>query len=126
VPPPVAPETAAPETLGASGQPGIPAHPPGTGPSTTPPPGPPGSGSPRWQRSPYSGRHTSDTGPQPALPEPSGELGHSPGQRPGDAPSGPLYIWNPAALTEPFPSVPPPGDAGPPGEGTGETGEPVP
>jgi subtilisin family serine protease len=126
VPPPVAPETAAPETLAASGQPVVPAQPPGTGPSTTPPPGSPGSGSPRWHRSPYAGRHTSDTGPQPAVPAPPGEPGHSPGERPGDAPSGPLYIWNPAALTEPFPSAPPPGDAGPPGEGTGETGNPVP
>ncbi len=125
-PPPIAPETAAPETLAASGQPVIPAPPPGTGPGTAPPPGPSGSGSPRWHRPPYSGRHTPDTGPQPAVPAPPGELGHSPGQRPGDAPSGPLYIWNPAALTEPFPSAPPPGDAGPPGEGTGETGKPAP
>jgi subtilisin family serine protease len=123
VPPPVAPETAAPEIPAASGQPVIPAPPPGTRPGTAPPPGPSGSGGPRWQRPPYSGRHTPDTGPQPAVPAPPG---HSPGQRPGDAPSGPLYIWNPAALTEPFPSAAPPGDTGPPGEGTGETGKPAP
>jgi subtilisin family serine protease len=38
-------------------------------------------------------------GPQPAKPASSG--------RPGDAPSGPLYIWNPATLAEPFPPAPP-------------------
>jgi subtilisin family serine protease len=120
VPPPAQPETPA----AVSGQPGVPADPPGT----TPPSGPSGSGPPQWRRSLYPGRHTSGTGsqgPQPAVPGP-GDTGSSPGLEPGDAPSGPLYIWNPAALTEPFPSVRPPDDAGRPGEGTEDTGNPAP
>jgi subtilisin family serine protease len=135
-PRPVNPAIPAPAQPGtsdaASGKPGRPAHPPGTVPGTTPPPGPPGGDSPPWRRSPYSGRHTSDTGPQPAIPGPPGEsgppgeFGHSPGWRPGDAPSGPLYIWNPAALTEPFPSAPPPSDAERPDDGTEDAGNPAP
>jgi len=94
-------------------------------PATTPLSGPPGSGPPQRRRSPYSGRHTSDTGPQPVVPGPPGDMASSPGPEPGDAPSGPLYIWNPAALTEPFPSALPPRDAGRPGEGTEDTGNPA-
>ncbi len=42
------------------------------------------------------------------FPRPTEDAGSSPGGRAGDAPSGPLYIWNPAALTDPFPSAAPP------------------
>jgi len=122
---PAVPPPAQPETSRASGQPGSPAHPPGAGVSPTPPPEPPGSGRPR-PRPPYAGRHTSGSGPQPAMPGPPTEPGDAPGPRPGDAPSGPLYIWNPAALTEPFPLAPPPGEAERPGKGTEETENPPP
>ncbi len=89
VPPPTQRETAE-----ASGQPDEPDHPPGPAPRAMPPSGAPGSGSPRWRRSPYSGRHTSDTGPQSSAsssassPGPAEDAGSSPGGRAGDDPSG--------------------------------------
>ena len=123
VPPPEQRDTTEP----ASGPPEVPGHSPGTGPRTMPPPGPAGSGSPRWRRSPYSGRHASDPGPQPAAPGPGEDPGSSPRRRTDDAPSGPLYVWNPAAAADPFPSAPPPhGDAGRPGEGAEDTEDPEP
>ncbi len=60
VPPPTQRER---ETAEASGQPDEPDHAPGPAPRAIPPSGASGSGSPRWRRPPYSGRHTSDTGP---------------------------------------------------------------
>ena len=54
---------------------------------------------------PYAGRPAPDgepePGPAPDGPAPAGEPA---GGWTEESPSGPLYIWNPAALTEPFPS----------------------
>jgi subtilisin family serine protease len=56
---------------------------------------------------PYAGRpprvDEPEPGPAPEGPQPPRDRA---GQGPGDSPSGPLYIWNPAALTEPFPAGP--------------------
>jgi hypothetical protein len=56
---------------------------------------------------PYAGRPASDPepepGPAPAGPPPAAETD---GTWTDESPSGPLYIWNPAALTEPFPTEP--------------------
>ena len=54
---------------------------------------------------PYAGRPAPDDEPEPG-PAPDGP---PPAAEPAggwteESPSGPLYIWNPAALTEPFPS----------------------
>jgi serine protease len=54
---------------------------------------------------PYAGRPAPDDEPEPG-PAPDGP---PPAAEPSggwteESPSGPLYIWNPAALTEPFPS----------------------
>jgi hypothetical protein len=56
---------------------------------------------------PYAGRPSRADEPEPG-PAPEGQQPppDRAGQRPGDSPSGPLYIWNPAALTEPFPAGP--------------------
>jgi Subtilase family len=112
------------ETAEASGQWDEPDHPPGPAPAgAIPPARAPGSGSPRWRRKPYSGRHSSDTGAQPAAsspassPGPAKDVGSSPGGRAGDAPSGRLHIWNPATLADPLPSAaPPPREARRPAE----------
>jgi subtilisin family serine protease len=56
---------------------------------------------------PYAGRPSRadepEPGPAPEGPQPPPDRA---GKGPGDSPSGPLYIWNPAALTEPFPAGP--------------------
>jgi serine protease len=56
---------------------------------------------------PYAGRPAPDPepepGPAPAGPPPATETD---GSWTDESPSGPLYIWNPAALTEPFPTEP--------------------
>ena len=44
-----------------------------------------------------------EPGPAPAGPPPTAETD---GSWTDESPSGPLYIWNPAALTEPFPTHP--------------------
>jgi hypothetical protein len=62
---------------------------------------------------PYAGRPSPadepEPGPAPEGPQPPRGRGTT-APRPGDSPSGPLYIWNPAALTEPFPETEPEGD----------------
>jgi hypothetical protein len=87
----------------------------GTGPAPVSPPDLPAGGGARPRYSPYSGRHASADGPR----EDDG-LTSPPGPGP-DRPSGPLYIWNPAALTQPFPSAPPPRDE--PEPPAGDTGQ---
>jgi subtilisin family serine protease len=67
---------------------------------------------------PYAGRPAPDRepepGPAPAGPPPAAEPA---GGWTEKSPSGPLYIWNPAALTQPFPNSPtPPATPGPPPE----------
>jgi hypothetical protein len=68
---------------------------------------------------PYAGRPAPEPepGPAPAGPPPVAETD---GSWTDESPSGPLYIWNPAALTEPFPTgssgspaTPPDDDSGP-------------
>ena len=82
-------------------------------------PGSFGGGNPRPGRSPYSGRHASEAGSGENQGTGPGRPGASPGDGP---PSGPLYVWNPGALTEPFPPASPPSepadpDSGEPGAG---------
>jgi serine protease len=64
---------------------------------------------------PYAGRPSPADEPEPG-PAPDGPQpprGRGTGQpRPGDSPSGPLYIWNPAGMAEPFPPAPEPGPEG--------------
>jgi subtilisin family serine protease len=93
-----------------------PARPPGgAGPAPVSPPDRSAGGAARPRRLPYSGRHASADGPG----EDNGLTGAAgPGR---DGPSGPLYIWNPAALTQPFPSAPPPPDE--PEPPAGDTGQ---
>ncbi len=57
--------------------------------------------------SPYAGRPAPGTEPEPAPapPEPASPAEPS-GVWTDESPSGPMYIWNPSALTEPFPSDP--------------------
>ncbi len=54
---------------------------------------------------PYAGRPAPDDEPEPG-PAPDGPpaAAEPAGGWTEESPSGPLYIWNPAALTEPFPS----------------------
>ncbi|MGP0023239.1 MAG: S8 family serine peptidase [Streptosporangiaceae bacterium] len=95
---------------------GMPAPPPGRArPAPVSPPDQPAGGAARPRRSPYSGRHAAADGP-------GGENGPTGAAGPGrDGPSGPLYIWNPAALTQPFPPAPPPrGEPEPPAGDTGQ------
>jgi hypothetical protein len=62
---------------------------------------------------PYAGRPAPDDEPEPG-PAPDGPAAAEPaGGWTEESPSGPLYIWNPAALTEPFPSSPTPPAAPP-------------
>ena len=80
--PPEPPRSASPKvppptqrgTAEASGQPDEPDHPPGPAPRAIPPSRAPGSGSPRWRRSPYSGRHTLDSRPSRPRPRPRRRL----------------------------------------------------
>ena len=64
----------------------------------------------------YSARHAS-AGP------PAADRGNGPASGPD---TGPLYIWNPAALTDPFPAVRPPPLAEPDPPGREGPGRPVP
>ena len=104
-----------PEPAGSAGH-DTPTRPPGgTGRTPVPPPDKPAGGAVRPRYSPYFGRHASAAGrgEDNGLTGPAG-----PGR---DGPSGPLYIWNPAALTQPFPSAPPPRiEPEPPAEDTGQ------
>jgi subtilisin family serine protease len=96
---------------------------PGAGAGASAPEGSP-AGEPGWPRDgypgrtgrlsrsgeflpPYAGRPAPDPepepGPAPAGPPPAAETD---GIWTDESPSGPLYIWNPAALTEPFPTSP--------------------
>jgi len=87
----------------------------------TPAPGSSG-GNPRPHRSPYAGRHALRPGPG-ADPD-SGTPGPATG-----TPSGALYVWDPAALTDPFRSAGPhdqPGQRGRGGAGEEEDGGPRP
>jgi subtilisin family serine protease len=105
-----------PETpAGSAGHDTPPRPPGGTGPAPVSPPDPPAGGAARPRNSPYSGRHASADGPgeDDGLTGPAG-----PGR---DRSSGPLYIWNPAALTQPFPPTPPPRDE--PEPPAGDTGQ---
>jgi serine protease len=105
-----------PETPAGSAGHDTPTWPPGgTGPAPVSPPDLPAGGAARPRYPPYSGRHASADGPgeDDGLSGPAG-----PGR---DRPSGPLYIWNPAALTQPFPSAPPPRDE--PEPPAGDTGQ---
>ncbi len=105
-----------PETPAGSAGHDTPTRPPGgTGPAPVSPPDLPAGGAARRRYSPYSGRHASADGPGE-----DGGLTDPPGPGP-DRPSGPLYIWNPAALTQPFPSPPPPRDE--PEPPAGDTGQ---
>jgi len=104
------------ETPAGSAGHDTPTRPPGgTGPAPVSPPDLPAGGAARPRYSPYSGRHAAADGPgkDDGLTGPAG-----PGR---DRPSGPLYIWNPAALTQPFPSAPPPRDE--PEPPAGDTGQ---
>ncbi len=93
-----------------------PTRPPGgTGPAPVSPPDLLAGRAARPRYSPYSGRHASANRPG----EDDGLTGPA-GPRP-DRPSGPLYIWNPAALTQPFPSAPPRRDE--PEPPAGDTGQ---
>ncbi len=105
-----------PDTPTGSAAHDTPARPPGgAGPAPVPPPDRPAGGAARPRRSPYSGRHAS-------ADEPGKDNGLTGAAGPGrDGPSGPLYIWNPAALTQPFPSAPPPRDE--PEPPAGDTGQ---
>ena len=105
-----------PETPAGSPAHDTPSRPPGGAvPAPVSRPDLPAGGAARRRYSPYSGRHAAAHGPGeddgltgPARPRP-------------DRPSGPLYIWNPAALTQPFPSAPPPRDEPePPARDTGQ------
>jgi hypothetical protein len=63
---------------------------------------------------PYAGRPAPDPEPEPG-PAPASPAAEPDGGWADESPSGPLYIWNPAALTEPFPtSSGPSGSATPP------------
>ena len=105
-----------PETpAGSAGHDTPPRPPGGTGPAPASPPDLPAGGAARPRYPPYSGRHASADGPG----EDDGPTG--PGGPGRDRPSGPLYIWNPAALTQPFPSAPPPRDE--PEPPAGDTGQ---
>ena len=105
-----------PETPAGSAGHDTPTRPPGgTGPAPASPPDLPAGGAARPRYPPYSGRHASADGPG----EDDGPTG--PGGPGRDRPSGPLYIWNPAALTQPFPSAPPPRDE--PEPPAGDTGQ---
>jgi hypothetical protein len=54
---------------------------------------------------PYAGRPAPDDEPEPGpAPDGSPPAAEPAGGWTEESPSGPLYIWNPAALTEPFPS----------------------
>jgi hypothetical protein len=105
------------ETPAGSAGHGTPSRPPGggAGPAPVSRPDLPTGGAARPRYWPYSGRHAAAGGPG----EDDGLTGPA-GRRP-DRPSGPLYIWNPAALTQLFPSAPPPRDEPePPAGGTGQ------
>jgi len=111
---------------GSSGPPPGPPPGPPTGPSPEPraaghgaarAPGSLGGGNPRPGRSPYSGRHAAQPGSGENQDAEPGRPAASPGDGP---PSGPLYVWNPGALTEPSPPASPPSE--PAGPDSGEPG----
>ncbi len=99
---------------GPSGPPPGPSpRPRDAGPGAAPPPSSPAGGYPRPRRSPYVGRHASEGGAS----ENRGREPADPAANPGDGPpSGPLYVWNPGALTEPFPPASPPSKPGEPAD----------
>jgi subtilisin family serine protease len=125
--PPASSQPSGPASAGAAPEPwripGSSGRFPGAGedhPATTPPadwppdtfPGRTGRiGRPGEFLPPYAGRPSPadepEPGPAPEGPQPPRGRGTSQ-SRPGDSPSGPLYIWNPAALAEPFPPAPDP------------------
>ena len=110
---------------GSSGPPPEPSPGPrDAGPGPAPPPSPPGGGYPGPRRSPYSGRHVSDA--DAGENQGGGPAGSA--ASPGDGPpSGPLYVWNPGAPTEPFPPASPPRTPGEPADpGEPDTGPPQP
>ncbi len=110
---------------GSSGPPPGPSpEPRDAGPGAAPPAGSPGGRYPGPRRSPYSGRHASAAG---AGANQGGEPAGSAASPVDGPPSGPLYVWNPGALTEPFPPASPPSKPGEPADpGEPDTGPPRP
>ena len=86
-------------------------------------PGSFGGGNPGPGRAPYSGRHASEAGSGENQDTEPGRPAASPGDGP---PSGPLYVWNPGALTEPFPPASPPSEPADPDPGEPGAGPPRP
>lgn len=110
---------------------------PGAG--TTPGPDRPGGedsrltgqpGGPRFPAGPTAGPVSGPVDPtgysNPTRPADRTSPGNEPSGQDDESPSGPLYVWNPAALTEPFPLVrpPAPGQPGTPGEEDTDTTAP--
>jgi hypothetical protein len=91
--------------------------------------GAPGSATNPFPRLPGSAQDDGSglTGSSPAFPAGHDEFPAGPGQ---DAPArpatGPLFVWDPAALTDPFPAVPPQPPGAPDAPGSGDHDNPAP